>query len=298
MITIRVLAIIIVSLLLILVLVDSSRNYLFDIRYRVERIEFRSGKYLLKGSIYIPGQGSNRRAILISHGFNRLGAKHYLYKEMSERLAMKGYTVMSFDYRGFGLSEGPSEVKETKDLDFTADAKMALHILMSKFPYFVERIVVGHSFGAGVALKVGVEDKNINKIVCISPGRRAMSLYFSDKPILGKVWIQEHIKKEMRIKLPVSLELIPKIFVPITIDTFKNKALDKPVLFIDGGAEPEEDLLFLRNYVRKLKAPNKSYITIPDARHYFGVVSYTKIYNSAIIQKLVDAIDKWIYGKK
>lgn len=294
----RVLLTIIVSLLLIFILIDSSRNYIFDVRYKIEKVEFMSDKYLLKGSIYLPEQGGNRRAILLSHGFNRLGAGHYLYKEMSERFAMKGYSVMSFDYRGFGLSKALYEIKEAKDLDFATDAKKALHILMSRFPDFVERIIIGHSFGAGVALKVGVEDKNIDKIVCISPGRKAMSLYFDSKPIRGTIWIQEKIKKEMQLESPVPLELIPKIFVPITIDTFKDRIIDKPILFIDGGAEPKEDLLFLRNYVMELKASNKSYITIAGAQHYFGVVLYTRIYDSAIIQKLVETIDEWIYAKK
>jgi len=289
----RVLAVIIICLLLTLINVGSI---LVDTKYRIEPVRFRSDSYLLNGCIYIPEE-ENRKVIILSHGFNRLGARHYLYKEMAERFAKLGYTVMSFDYRGFGYSESPEVVDEAKDLDFSADAKAAFYLVKERFKSYKEFIIVGHSFGAGVAMKVGIEEPFLNKIVCISPGRRAMSLYFNDKPLLGVAWLQERIKEEMKIKQLIEPDLIRQIFIPITIDTFKDVRINKPILFIDGGEEPYEDLVFLREYVAYLNDPLKSYLTIPGAHHYFGVLAYTKIYDSTIIQQLIDSINNWINEK-
>ncbi len=210
-----------IASILILFLINDNK-YLIDIKYRIEPVKFKSGNYLLKGSLYIPENIYSKRVIIISHGFNMLGARHFLYKEMSERFAVKGYNVLSFDYRGFGKSEGPFEVKEAVDLDFVGDAKAAIAFAKKKFNGNLDYIIIGHSFGAGVGMKVGIEDSTINKIICISPGRRAMELYFNEKPSIGVEWIASRIKEEMAIKLPIKHELISEIFLPITIDSLKN----------------------------------------------------------------------------
>jgi len=43
-----------------------------------------------------------------------------------------------------------------------------------------------------------------------------------------------------------------------------------------------------------LDAPLKTYLTIPKAKHFFGVLAYTKINDSHITQQLVYLIDQWI----
>mgnify|MGYP005844089829 FL=1 len=66
----------------------------------------------------------------------------------------------------------------------------------------------------------------------------------------------------MHLPEELPLNLIKPIFVPITINHFQHHYFYKPVHFIDGELEPEEDKVFLKNYVNSIKAIQKSYKTI------------------------------------
>ncbi|OGF66654.1 MAG: hypothetical protein A2Y62_20100 [Candidatus Fischerbacteria bacterium RBG_13_37_8] len=287
--------IIIAAIIFLICFLFSFNAYYYDEEpYKVDNIVFKSNGYNLKGNIYLPELNNQGKAIILSHGFYRIARKHYLYKEMAERLARKGYIVISFDYRGFGQSQGPTEVKTTADLDFISDARNALDLLLKRIPEIREVIIIGHSFGAGIAMKFGVEDSRINKIICISPGRRSYELFFGPHPVLGISWIQLKINQEMKIKTKVPLDVIRRIFLPITIDEFQEISFKKPVFFIDGSHEPLKDQVFLRDYAADITAPHHEYVTIPGARHNFGVAAAVHVYDSSILQQLVDVIDYWI----
>ena len=45
--------------------------------------------------------------------------------------------------------------------------------------------IIGHSFGAGVAVSVALQDERVNKIVSIAPGRRTKDMYFRENPTRG-----------------------------------------------------------------------------------------------------------------
>ena len=73
-----------------------------------ERVSFYSDGVELTGYVYRPEGGAPpgpRAGILLCHGF---GAHQARYLPLiAERLASRGYVVMTLDYRGFGESQGP-----------------------------------------------------------------------------------------------------------------------------------------------------------------------------------------------
>src|SRR6266850_2739839 len=116
-----------------------------------KELSFFSGpKCRLAGRLYLPEAARDRKAgIVFCHGFG--GAKEGTPPGLSALLAKHGYTVLTFDYRGFGASEGargrlvPSEQVE--------DAVHALALLSQRAGIEPKRIgIYGTSFGGGIAV--------------------------------------------------------------------------------------------------------------------------------------------------
>ena len=73
-----------------------------------ERVTFFSDGIELVGYLYPPSgiePGERRSAVLVCHGFGAHQAR--VLPDAAKRLAAAGYVAMTFDYRGFGESQGP-----------------------------------------------------------------------------------------------------------------------------------------------------------------------------------------------
>lgn len=88
----------------------------------------------------------------------------------AERLADAGYTVLTFDSRSFGESEGmprfhydPNEIIE--------DYSNAVSYLLTRDDIDADRIaVVGVCMGGGYAVSTGAHDKRIKAVVSVAGG--------------------------------------------------------------------------------------------------------------------------------
>ncbi|MGR3176549.1 MAG: alpha/beta hydrolase [Candidatus Anammoxibacter sp.] len=101
---------------------------------------------------------------------------------LAESLAKIGFITLRFNYRGVGDSESKfadfaqkfeywENSMETDDYDdFVMDVKYALSFLKNETKTDENHIfyMIGYSFGAIQALKVGIPDKDVKGIVCIS----------------------------------------------------------------------------------------------------------------------------------
>ncbi len=73
-----------------------------------ERVTFYSDGIQLVGHLYRPDNvapDERRSAILVCHGFG--GHQEVYLPDIANHLAGQGYVAMTFDYRGFGESDGP-----------------------------------------------------------------------------------------------------------------------------------------------------------------------------------------------
>ena len=71
-------------------------------------VHFFSEGSKLEGDYFLPADlkpGERRPAIVLCHGYS--GIRKAVLPEYAKRFAAAGYVVLSFDYRGFGGSEGP-----------------------------------------------------------------------------------------------------------------------------------------------------------------------------------------------
>jgi alpha-beta hydrolase superfamily lysophospholipase len=72
-----------------------------------ERVHFYSEGARLAGILYHPegaGEAETKAGILLCHGFT--GIKEFILPQYAEAFALAGFVALTFDYRGFGESDG------------------------------------------------------------------------------------------------------------------------------------------------------------------------------------------------
>lgn len=117
---------------------------------KTKEVSFFSGPGLrMAGTVYLPEAAANLNAgVVFCHGFG--GVKEGVPVGLSTYLATAGYTVLAFDYRGFGRSEGPRCLLSPAEQ--VEDVVHALEFLAQYPGVDPARIgLYGTSFGGGVA---------------------------------------------------------------------------------------------------------------------------------------------------
>ena len=134
-----------------------------------ERVQFVSNGLGLAGVLQLPDglkKGEPRAAFLVLHGFgsNKDGGN---VVTVSNLLTGLGYATLRFDMRGCGDSQGARG--RTICLEQVEDTRAALDYLSRNENVDARRIgVIGHSFGAAVAVYAAGVDSRI--AACVSAG--------------------------------------------------------------------------------------------------------------------------------
>jgi uncharacterized protein len=141
-------------------------------------VEFYSERFRLKGDVYIPdrlGPGEKRAAILLCHGYT--GVKDLYLPDNAMALNEAGYVAMTFDYKGWGESEGPRS--RLAPYSRALDVQAAMTLLSLQPQVDSESIgLYGTSYGGATVAWVGAVDpraKCVVSVVGIGNGARWMS---------------------------------------------------------------------------------------------------------------------------
>jgi len=132
-------------------------------------VHFTSSGLKLAGLLHIPEglpAGQRRAAVVVLHGFgsNKDGG---ISMAASQLFAALGYITLRFDMRGCGQSEG--QRGKVICLEQVQDTQAAIDFLQGRSEVDPERIgVMGHSFGAAVAIYTAGVDKRV--AACVSTG--------------------------------------------------------------------------------------------------------------------------------
>lgn len=273
-----------------------------DRKMRVEPIELQGDGLMLTGDLYIPGRVRSSTAILFLHGSAREARQLALYPALCKRLCERGYMVCNLDQRGHGQSESPAEILTVKDLGFVADAKLAAQSLVAKTRSRSIRstVIIGHSFGGGVAVAAGFGNTNTCGVISISPGRRIAERFFGPHRIGGLVYVQKRKSKDLKRTELIPLELIRPMLESYDIGQFRDSKLPKPLLIIEGKHEDSEDLQFTRELVASMDGPIE-HVIIDNADHYFGAKvvgqdgsKYWDVVHTNIVDGLANRMDQWL----
>jgi uncharacterized protein len=134
----------------------------------IESVTFGSDGLKLAGILHRPDgyqDGQRYPAFLLLHGFGSNKAGAGLTGE-AEYLAARGYAALRFDFRGCGESEGERGVVICQEQ--VADTRNAITYLQGRPDVDGSRIaVLGHSFGAAVAVYTGGVDERAAAVVSI-----------------------------------------------------------------------------------------------------------------------------------
>ncbi len=138
-------------------------------------VAFYSDGIKLAGVLYLPPDlttGERRPALVLCAGIQ--GLKELGPRDLAERLMEAGFVALTFDYRGFGQSEGPRW--QPWPHEQVRDARAAVTFLAQQPQVDPERIaVLGISMGGGHAISAAAVDPRIKSVVAIEPvtdGRR------------------------------------------------------------------------------------------------------------------------------
>lgn len=130
-----------------------------------EKLTFMSDGLKLSGVLHVPDKRPKDvrlPAFLVLHGF--VGSKDESHAEIqAAMLEEMGYAAFRFDMRCCGESEG--ERGQVRCFDQVADTKNALSFISARPEIDPKRIgVIGHSFGAAVAVYTGGVD---DRVACV-----------------------------------------------------------------------------------------------------------------------------------
>lgn len=130
------------------------------------KVEIPSDGLVLSGVLHVPDghkPGERLPAFLVLHGF--MGSKDESHAEIQAKMLEDwGYAALRFDFRGCGDSGGRRGY--VLCMDQVADTKNALTWLAQRPEIDPARIaVIGHSFGAAVAVYAGGTDSRVAAVI-------------------------------------------------------------------------------------------------------------------------------------
>jgi dipeptidyl aminopeptidase/acylaminoacyl peptidase len=142
---------------------------------RRKPVSFFSEGCKLTGDLYLPdrpGRGARRAGIVLCHGYT--GVKDLYLPDNARVLAESGYVVLTFNYKGWGGSEGPPLRLDPHGR--VADAQAAVTFLGLQPQVDPERIgAYGTSYGGATVVWLGAVDPRVKCVVSVvgmGDGRR------------------------------------------------------------------------------------------------------------------------------
>ncbi|MCL9782066.1 alpha/beta hydrolase [Vibrio sp. S4M6] len=198
------------------------------------KINFTSNGLNVVGNLYLPSGESQTSypVIIMCHGF--CGVKELLLPNFAERFSKEGYAVLTFDYRGFGESEGESgRLVPTLQIE---DIHAAVDFVGTLPQVDPTRIALwGTSFGGANAIIAASENSNVQCVVS--------QLTFSD----GEEVITGKMSEEEKEKFLASLQRMREK---------KDKTGKEMMVPVSKVLSDEQSIAFFDKYKEEFPALN------------------------------------------
>lgn len=160
----------------------------------MKRVEFAAEDgSVLRGALHQP-EGKSRTGwplVVLLHGLVSSRVEWY---EFPARLAQKGWSVLAFDFRGHGESDGPRGHQSVRHA--LEDVESALAAMDDEYGVDMRKVgLVGHSLGGALAVSVAMDLPAVRAVVAMAPVAR--------------------LSREMNVFERVGYSLIDKVNRPI-----------------------------------------------------------------------------------
>lgn len=141
------------------------------------RVDFYSEGTRLAGDLFLPDDlrpGQKRPGILLCHGYT--GVRNLYLPDTARALTQAGYVVLTFDYKGWGDSDGPKS--RLAPYGRVIDSQAALTFLGAQPMVDADRLgIYGTSYGGATVVWTAAVDPRVKcvvSVVGIGNGRRWM----------------------------------------------------------------------------------------------------------------------------
>ena len=189
------------------------------------------------GAWFVPAAGGEQRATVLVFPGN--AGNRTARAPLARALAERGFSVMLFDYRGYGRSEG-----EPSEAGLYLDVRAAYDFLTGELGQDPGSIVLfGHSLGGAVAIDCAM-DRRVAGLIVESTFTHLKDATRSSYP-----------------SLPLHL-LVRRQFHSLE----KVRRLTVPTLFIHGGSDGTLPLEHTQRLFREAPEPKELYV-VPRAGH-------------------------------
>jgi pimeloyl-ACP methyl ester carboxylesterase len=133
----------------------------------LEAFYFGTSSNQLLGAYHPPQGASRREGIVLCNPFGQEYMRaHRSFRRLAINLAVKGFSVLRFDYRGTGDSAGTLQGVTAKD--WMEDIESAIQEIMDVAA--VQKVsLLGLRVGALLAAEVAAKNKSVNKLVLWDP---------------------------------------------------------------------------------------------------------------------------------
>ncbi len=255
----------------------------------------------IDGRLYVPDpKESLHTGVVTYHGFG--GSKDDL-SWIAESLAEKGCVVLTYDHRGHGGSGG--------DFDWgklVKDAKTAIISLLDECPDIDRIVVIGHSVGGMIAMRVAAGDSEISTTVSLStPESLTESLnsiisyqfkklvdYIKDLPLTAATSSRSYPVKEKPLAGNLHRDCykdLPKFYLESCSPRYRPMyylAEVGKILFLQGTADHTANPEGALKMYEKAAGP-KALIFIENAGH-----TLTETLNEGELEQISECIYGWI----
>jgi fermentation-respiration switch protein FrsA (DUF1100 family) len=252
----------------------------------VEKVSWQKDGLNIDGEVYIPaGPAGLFPALIVCHGIPAKAKEpgDRGYPLLAERFCLEGFEVLTFNFRGAGLSEGNFDI-----LGWARDLEGALDHLIHRPEVDPSRIfLLGFSGGAAVSIYVTAQRKEIAALVsCASPAD------FQDLITgQGLVDFLSHCRDVGIIKdprFPISLQDWKDGFRTVQPLDWVDRILPRPLLVIHGTKDDIVNVIHARQLYDKVRGKVELFL-IEEAGHRLRV-------EERAMQKATEWLKKIAFG--
>ena len=180
----------------------------------------------LDGDLHLPADhrpGERLPAVVACSGYQGLKTIHPA--RFARALVPHRYAVLSFDYRGFGRSDG--ERGRLVPQDQVEDVRAAVSFLETRDEVDSSRIaLLGWALGGGVVIAEAASDDRVRAVAACNPiGDGARSLRFMHDP---RTWerLIERIRQDRRLRTTAGRSALVAPFEAVRLDTVTRGYVD------------------------------------------------------------------------
>ncbi len=271
----------------------ADKRIFFDLNTQEEVTIKGAQQNAIPGYFYSSNTEEESPAILLLHGSTPAGKQMGLYRLLAHRLSGLGYAVLTIDQRGHGKANTPNKIDSVEDLDFAADAMLALDYLKQRPEVDSRRsYLLGHSFGGDVAITAGARQIGTNKILAYGPGRRYEERVQNELAYFCRRFTR-YMKLDQLLPAELYMQTIGSQLLESHLGTYATDS-HVPLMLIDGERESLKDRQFLSD-VSSTLSDSVKYTTIPDADHYANVAYFGRfvIYDRLAFELFLEEIADW-----